>query len=201
MSNRVKFFIFALFVIFIIVISSTSCKACEGEPLSYTAEDVYGDEVRVYTENSRQNYINAHEEYSTAAYIYLYLSDKGFNDYVACGIIGNMMAEVGGQTLRLPWDTKTKGYYGLCMWSKRWHPDVWGCDLDGQLDYLTQTIKEQFDYCGEMFGCTYDEFLEIDDCRYAAKMFMVVYERCSMNSVYKRMDNAEKAYEYLVEVG
>ena len=39
--------------------------------------------------------------YPTAEYVWAFLKKQGFSDTVAAGIMGNMMAEVGGQTLKL----------------------------------------------------------------------------------------------------
>ena len=36
-----------------------------------------------------------------ATEIWLYLKKQGYNDYVCAGILGNIMAEVGGQTLNI----------------------------------------------------------------------------------------------------
>ena len=41
-----------------------------------------------------------YNEYPVATEIWMFLKNCGYNDYVAAGILGNMMAEVGGNTLR-----------------------------------------------------------------------------------------------------
>ena len=38
------------------------------------------------------------EKYPTASSIWLYLSDQGYSDEICAGILGNIMAEVGGHT-------------------------------------------------------------------------------------------------------
>ena len=43
-------------------------------------------------------------EHRIAGLVYEYLNKKGFTDPVIAGILGNMMAECGGQTLELRWD-------------------------------------------------------------------------------------------------
>ena len=44
-------------------------------------------------------WIEKSEEYESAAFIWKYFEDKGYSDYAIAGILGNIMAEVGGQTL------------------------------------------------------------------------------------------------------
>ena len=41
------------------------------------------------------------KEYPAATVIWITLKEEGFSDEVIAGIIGNLMAEVGGQTLNL----------------------------------------------------------------------------------------------------
>ncbi len=68
-------------------------------------------------------------EHPTAGHVYEYLHKRGYTDPVIAGILGNEMAECGGQTLSLDWQLYGGGgaYYGLCyveslLWSKSvWH--------------------------------------------------------------------------------
>lgn len=137
-------------------------------------------------------------EYENASYIWYYMKDLGWNDYVCAGIMGNIMAEVGGQTLNIQYTLGGRNYYGMCQWSKKYYPEVIGADLEGQCDYLRDTIKAQFDAFGPTFGYSMDKFYKIDDERVAAKVFAQVYERCSSKSYYQRQENATNAYNYFV---
>ena len=47
------------------------------------------------------------EKYPTASSIWLYLSDQGYSDEICAGILGNIMAEVGGHTLDIEHTTNT----------------------------------------------------------------------------------------------
>ena len=66
------------------------------------------------------------------------MKNLGWNDYVCAGIMGNLMAETGGQTLDL--DPKAyssnKNYYGICQWSKKYYAEVHKKDLEFQCDFL-----------------------------------------------------------------
>lgn len=140
------------------------------------------------------------EEYPAATEIWLYMKDLGWNDYVCAGIMGNMMAEVGGGTLDIQYWLYGSGFYGMCQWSKTYCSGVWGADLLGQCDYLRDTIKYEIDTFGYAYSkdFNYESFLELTDEREAAYAFAVCYERCASQHRYIRKDYAEKAYDYFV---
>ena len=129
-------------------------------------------------------------DYENAHYIWNYLKSAGYNNYVVAGIMGNIMAEVGGHTLRIPWYVKGYGYYGICQWMLRYSPDVEDQDLKGQLDFLIKTMPKNMQ--------SYEVFITLQDEQEAALMFARQYERCTSASYYKRQVNASKAYNYFV---
>lgn len=143
--------------------------------------------------------------YPTAEYVWAFLKKQGFSDTVAAGIVGNMMAEVGGQTLKLNHTLYSSGggFYGLCQWSSRYYPGIQGADLDSQLNYLMEDIHRQFKTFGHIYkrGFTYEDFCNMTDEREAAYAFAVVYERCSSASHGIRKKNAEKALDYFMNEG
>ena len=100
-------------------------------------------------------------EYPYATYVWQFLEDRGYNDAVIAGIIGNMMAECGGHTLALEWWIQGS-YYGICQWSHG-YPSVWGASLEGQCNFLEDTIKYELDTYGYMYkkGFNYEEKLMI----------------------------------------
>lgn len=114
-------------------------------------------------------------EYKAAGQVYEYLTNKGFSDVVIAGILGNMMAECGGQTLNLRWNIYGGGgsYYGLCQWSLYYNPSVNGRSITGQLDYLMSNIESNMRY----FGGNYGYFRSIKDAGEAARYFGNFYER------------------------
>ena len=142
---------------------------------------------------------NKKQEYPIATTVWLYLKDLGYNDYVCAGILGNMMAECGGGTLNLYYDIVSYDhcFYGLCQWSKL-HNEVWNKDLNGQLDYLKDTIQYEIDTFGYAYkkDFKYNDFLELADERKAAFVFAVCYERCAKQHRAIRQDYAEIAYSY-----
>lgn len=142
-------------------------------------------------------------EYPTATYIWFYLKEMDFNDYVCAGIMGNLMAEVGGQTLKLndrlyTSDKKHGGFYGICQWSSLYYPQIHNADLETQCEFLKNTIQEEFEDFGDNYsrGFDYNSFLKMTDERDAALAFAKVYERCGKSTYGIRQSNAEVAYNY-----
>lgn len=117
-----------------------------------------------------------------AEQIWLIMQEYGWSDIISAGILGNMMAEVGGHTLDLKWDTYAKGYYGLCMWSLKYFPDIAGLNIEEQLEYLKNTLDlTMFDRCKTPAE--------------AALVFAKQYEKCSSRSYKKRQSNAEAVFK------
>lgn len=140
-----------------------------------------------------------YDEYPTATEVWVFLKKLGYNDFVCAGILGNMMAEVGGGTLDLQWYLG-EDYYGLCQWNKYWYPEVYQADVSTQLKYLRDNIEDEFNYAGRKYkeNFYYEDFLEIKDEREAALSFAMCYERCNSKYYEIRANYAEVAYDYFV---
>ena len=138
-------------------------------------------------------------EYPAATQIWRYMKAQGWNDYVCAGIMGNIMAEVGGQTLNIRYTLSSGSYYGMCQWS-RGYSQVWGAGLETQCDFLRDTIKYEFDTYGSKYqkGFNFNSFLNMTDAQQAALAFAKSYERCGSGSYGVRQKNAVKAYNYFV---
>ena len=143
---------------------------------------------------------NASVEYPAATYVWNYMKAQGWNDYVCAGIMGNLMAEVGGQTLNLNYSASSSNYYGMCQWNRN-YKQVWGADLPTQCNFLRDTIKYEIDTYGFKYqkGFNFNSFLNMTNARQAALAFAKSYERCGSGSYEIRQRNAEKAYEYFVK--
>ncbi len=139
-------------------------------------------------------------EYPVATTIWRYMKDLGWNDYICAGILGNIMAETGGQTLNINYTSASKSYYGICQWNKA-YSNIWGAGLISQCDYLRDTIKYEFDTFGKVYqkGFNFNSFLDLTDERVAALAFAKVYERCASGSYKIRQSNAVIAYNYFVD--
>ena len=184
-----------------------ACKALgyeEDDPVIKLAEEEYSNaesDMNYYQEllvDAKR--MLREKEYPAASVVWYYLTETmGLNEHVAAGILGNMMAEVGGQTLDLQVDCSGRGYYGICQWSRKYMVyDITGSNLDTQLEYLNKTIEDEFAVFGDLYtsGFTYQDFCNMQNAQDAAKAFAVVYERCGSGSYSVRKSNAVKAYEY-----
>ena len=140
-------------------------------------------------------------EYKDATLIWEYMKSLGWNDYVCAGILGNMMAEVGGGTLDLQTTIYGNGFYGLCQWNQVFTDKVWGADLKGQMDFLRDDIKYQIDMFGFCYSnnFNFEKFLELENEQEVALAFMKCYERGLPQSNYVRQQYATIAYEYFVQ--
>lgn len=138
-------------------------------------------------------------EYPAATTIWRYMKNLGWNDYVCAGIMGNIMAEVGGQSLNIQYTLSSKSYYGMCQWS-RGYGKVWGAGLTEQCNFLRDTIQYELNTYGKLYqkGFNFNSFLNLQDCRAAAEAFRACYERSSTASRQVRKNNAVKAYNYFV---
>ena len=137
--------------------------------------------------------------YPVATQVWGYLKSCGYNDYVCAGIIGNMMAECGGHTLNLKWNVIGGGYYyGLCQWNKGYCGSVWGADVNGQLQYLVNTMPREFNVYGGNYsgGFNYTSFCNLYNERSAALAFAKCYERCGSGSYSARQNDATVALNY-----
>ena len=148
---------------------------------------------------------NRYQEYDVATYVWLYLTKiLNYNDYVAAGIVGNMMVEVGGRTLELQhtlYSYGTRYFYGLCQWNKTNYPEVREQGLIFQCEYLAQNIEYELDTFGYAYKTDYkyEHFLNLESERDAALMFAKCYERCAVSGYWMRQDCAERALKYFTE--
>lgn len=135
-------------------------------------------------------------EYPEATQIWTYLKNLGYNNYVCAGILGNIMAEAGGNTLNIQ-PLVQGGFYGICQWNQA-YSEVWGASLEEQLDFLRDTIEYELDTFGYAYGKDfgYGAFLQLTDEKDAALAFSKCYERNAPNSYNIRQVNATKALEY-----
>jgi len=147
-----------------------------------TGEAILAAMNAAYQLQEQEKVARLRAEHAAAGEVYAYLNERGFSDTVIAGILGNMMAECGGQTLDLQWGIYGGNYYGLCQWSLCYNPSVNGLDVAGQLDYLMSNLRTNM----EAFGGSYDNFCAIKDAGYAARYFCGYYERGAGKAVRAR---------------
>lgn len=187
--------------------AARNCGYPEDHPIIQLAKEEWhtaNDLAQRYAYDMKNaKYAQAWEEYPVATEVWLYLTNAmGYNEYVAAGIIGNMMIECGGFTLNLDWSAVNKysGCYGLCQWHPRYHQEVQGGDLKVQLEYMYTSFPaliSRYAYTYQQ-NFTYDKFLRLVDAREAAKAFCIIYERPGGYDA-RRGECAVKAYDYFVK--
>ncbi len=133
------------------------------------------------------------KEYRQSTYVWTYLKSLGLNDYVCAGILGNIMAEVGGQTLDISkYSMKaSENYFGMCQWA--------GGRKERLLRDFGTTIDAQCQFLGvELFEVIPKDnsFYSMQDEQEAALYFAKKYERCGSGSYSVRQKNATKALKY-----
>lgn len=143
-------------------------------------------------------------EYPVATEAWLYMKNVlGYSDIVCAGIMGNLMAETGGSTLALDWDSNGGCGYGLIQWIGNRRVNI--KNIYG--DY--PTTHEQMRYMhNELYGLdgvrqqVSDAELRAimgaetpEDCAYA---FACYFERCAVQYRSFRRGLARQAYEYFV---
>ena len=168
---------------------------------AYALTQIYKNQYDIkYEELEMAKWDAKRAVYPAATEIWLYMKELGWNDYVCAGIMGNLMTEVGGQTLNIRYKTDYNGYYGMCMWSKKYCSQVVGADLEGQCNYLRNTIKKEIDTFGSHYkvGFNFNSFLNLTNEKDAALAFAKAYERCGTGGYDKRQNNATVAYNYFV---
>ena len=141
-------------------------------------------------------------QYPVATEIWLYMKSLGWSDAVCAGVMGNIMAEVGGHTLNIrPYLYDSSGqYYGMCQWYIGYYPQIKGASLQTQCNYLRDTIKKELNTFGYKYSSSmnYANFLALTSPSEAAVVFAKCYERCASFSYNSRQTNAQKAYSYFV---
>lgn len=157
-------------------------------------EKIYNEENAIWVARA--------EQYPVATYVWQFLDDAGYNDYVIAGIIGNMMVECGGHTLALqPYIYSVDGYYGLCQWSRGYQSKVGNAGPEYQCQFLLDTIVYEIDTYGHLYkrGFDYSSFISLTNEKDAALAFARTYERCGFISYGARRACATTAYNYFVE--
>ena len=174
----------------------------ESHPVIQLAQKEWGNANNLYEkykELYNQKYTIKSQQYPEATEIWFTMKSFGWNDYVCAGIMGNMMAESGGNTLYLqPTIVSSNGlYYGLCQWQKG-YPGVWWQNINGQLNFLNNTIAYEINTYGGnyKYGFNYDNFMSLENEKKVAEAFLRCYERGSTYTLSQRQKHATYALEY-----
>lgn len=148
------------------------------------------------------------KEYPEATYIWLYMKNNfGWSDETCAGIIGNMMAEVGGGRLNLERWTKYINQprpYGLIQWLgtrkqrlfKRYGTEA---NVEEQLLFMRDELYGENGLKAQVSSKDLKIILNEDGKQTPEKIAYVFadkYERCGNGSKAIRKTYARRAYEY-----
>lgn len=163
-------------------------------------EEVQTEFEEVKKENLQWS--SKYNQYPVATTAWIYMTEElGWSEVVAAGIIGNMMAECGGQTLKLDWNINSINGYGLIQWTGGRRTTI--TEKYGE----TPTVVEQIEFVkDELYGLNgvtqqvTDKQLKAimgaetpEDCAFA---FASYYERCHADYRAFRSRLARTAYNY-----
>lgn len=149
------------------------------------------------------------DKYPEARAIWNYLKDYGFSDYVAAGIIGNMVAEVGDPSTKEPvfdldWENNSGYEIGLCQWTsgrKATIMKLYGKvpDIGDQIQFIYDEMLGNNGVTRQITEKQYQEIISADSPSKAAYLFALYFERCAKGSYKARQFKAEQAYEYFTK--
>lgn len=186
-----------------ISIPTTSASTISEPELEMEPEEILSPELE---ESSTEELFwqKCTEEYPVATEIWLQMKSYGWTDAACAGIMGNIMRETGGDTLKYVQSdiyNSSWSHYGLCQWSKRYYPDIqptntWTPSTAEQVEFLRYTIINQR-ALHHVYGFDEEYLKTATDYREVAKKFCDGYERPAENST-RRENNAEKAWKYFV---
>ena len=149
-------------------------------------------------------------EFPVAQYIWDKLIELGYTEYVAAGIIGNLVAEVGDPSTKdsnfdLDWESNTGIEIGLCQWTQGRRQAI--INRYGFSPHYTQQFEYMID---ELLGTNrvkrqvsenqYQLIINASTPKEAAYYFALYFERCAKGSYTARKNKAQQAYEYFSSV-
>lgn len=181
----------------------TASMPSESTPETSAPDDIIDITPPQYSEEDKfWEYAKA--QYPIATEIWLIMKSYGWTDAACAGIMGNIMRECGGDSLKYinpNLYNSTNTHYGLIQWSKRYYPDIqptatWTPSVEEQLTYLRYTIINQKSL-HHNYGFTEGYLLTATSYKEVAKVFCEGYERPNEAST-RRERNAEAAWEYFV---
>lgn len=128
----------------------------------------------------------------------------GWSAETAAGIIGNMMAEVGGGTLDLSrWNSDKGCGYGLCQWTSGRASGIkykYGAypNIEQQLQYMKDELLGENGVRAQVTETERTQILEGQSPEQVAYAFASYFERCGVRYRARRQDYARIAYDYFM---
>ena len=168
--------------------------------ISQELEKVKSELQEVKKENLQWS--SKYNQYPAATIAWIYMTEElGWSNFVAAGIIGNMMAECGGQTLALDWDINGNSGYGLFQWIGNRRISI--KSKYGEFPTVVEQIEFMKDELYGTNGVTQqvtdqqrEAILNANSPEKCAAKFAMWFERPASTDYSVRKSNAIKAYKY-----
>ena len=145
-----------------------------------------------------------YEEYPIATEVWLYMENIfGWEPQVCAGVMGNIMAEIGGGTLDFSDWHHEEGPYGMCQWlggRKKSIKEIYGekVSVEQQLDFMYDELYGRNGVRQQVTDAQREKILSAKTPQKAAKYFCIWFERPNGGSG-ARERFAKIAYEYFVD--
>jgi len=142
-------------------------------------------------------------EFAVARLIWNTMRSWGWSPETCAGIIGNMMAEVGGGTLNLNWNASGYCGYGLIQWtSGRYNSLVsiygYSPSIEQQLSFMRDELYGTNGVRQQVGADALNLIMYSGSPESVALAFAAYYERCGERYRYIRQDYARTAYQYFM---
>jgi hypothetical protein len=183
-----------------LLVDTNSSISNELDSVKNELEEIEKELEEVKKENLQWS--GKYNRYPEATIAWIYMTEElGWSNVVAAGIIGNMMAECGGQTLSLDWDSNGSSGYGLIQW-------IGGRRTSIKAKYgELPTVVEQLEFVkDELYGTNgvtqqvtdrqRELILNASSPEQCAAEFARWFERPASSDYSVRKSNAAKAYAY-----
>lgn len=143
-------------------------------------------------------------KYPAAEKIWSIMKSYGWSDQVCAGIMGNLMAEVGGQTLNLDWKSNTGSEIGICQWMGSRKSELikkYGSrpSCEEQVQFMYDELKGSNGVTRQVSSSQYNSIISSSTPEDAALKFAKYFERCSTSTYSIRKCNAKTAYNYFCQ--
>lgn len=164
----------------------------------YRAELTKLEEERIYWQAKS-------DEYPIATQVWLYMKNNfGWSDTVCAGIMGNIMAEIGGGTLNFyNWNDNDKGPFGMFQWLGQREMDIkniYGAvpSIEEQLEFMYDELYGTDGVNQQVTNNQREKILNAKTPEDVAIYFCIYFERPSGGST-PRGEYARIAYDYFVQ--
>lgn len=175
--------------------------------VNYVSEIINQYEIELNDIVKKENHYNkCYAEYPEATAVWFYMKNNfGWSDIICAGIMGNIMAEIGGGTLN--WSgkclTDKRSGYGMFQWVDNRRKEI--KNLYGDKPTMEQQLEFMYDELYGTDGATCqvsEEQLELilngNTPERVAHIFAIYFERCASYSYGPRKGYARIAYNYFV---